>query len=267
MSSLPSRPRRTAPLRGLLALLVALGPVAAASAQLSVNLVGDGTSLAGAVALAAISTRMPSSTAEVNLDIAQVNGFDRLAAFPYSRGVDRAADVTLYTGMALPLALALLMPGDQAGAAGVIYLEVIGEAFFAKNAGKYLFPRPRPYLYFPSASGSGPADPTERYDSFPSGHATMACAAAACGVVVAALELPPGSPWLLPFVATETGLAVVTASLRVAAGMHFMSDVLAGAALGTLIGVAVPLAHSAFAAPALGTVTPRVAIPLLTVAF
>jgi len=70
-------------------------------------------------------------------------------------------------------------------------------------------------------------------------------------------------------VATEAGLAVVAASLRVLSGMHFMTDVLAGAAIGSLIGVLLPLAHSAYSGPTLGStaVVPKVLLPLVTVSY
>jgi undecaprenyl-diphosphatase len=38
-------------------------------------------------------------------------------------------------------------------------------------------------------------------------------------------------------------MAVLTASFRVAAGMHFVTDVVAGAALGSAIGFFVPYLH------------------------
>lgn len=64
--------------------------------------------------------------------------------------------------------------------------------------------------------------------SFPSGHATQAFAAATCLAVL----VPPLRPW--PVV-----LAALIALSRVYLGVHFPSDVLAGALLGTAIGLGV----------------------------
>jgi undecaprenyl-diphosphatase len=66
--------------------------------------------------------------------------------------------------------------------------------------------------------------------SFPSGHALNAFAAGS----VLALSFPPLAPALLL-------LALSVGASRVVLGLHFVSDVLAGAALGSLIGA---LAHS-----------------------
>ena len=65
-----------------------------------------------------------------------------------------------------------------------------------------VFPADCPYVrgipgYPPPEEHPIPAD-LERNDSFPSGHSTMAFAAAAFGVTAAVLELPSGSPWLVP---------------------------------------------------------------------
>jgi undecaprenyl-diphosphatase len=177
------------------------------------------------------------------VDIDRVNGFDRLAMFGYSRALDVASDFTEYAAVALPLALGLAVSQDQAFAAGVVYFEVMSRAFFAKNLGKFLFPRVRPWIYLAPTSGTAP-EAWEGNDSFPSGHATIVFAAAAFSITTAVMALPSGSPWLLPFAASEAGLAVATASLRVFSGMHFMTDVIGAAVLGTLIGVALPLAHS-----------------------
>ena len=64
--------------------------------------------------------------------------------------------------------------------------------------------------------------------SFPSGHA----ARAALFTVLALGLAPPWLGWLLLFWAPWVILA------RVAMGVHYLSDVLAGAALGVLLGLA-----------------------------
>ena len=64
---------------------------------------------------------------------------------------------------------------------------------------------------------------------------------------------------------TEAGLAVLTAGLRVVSGMHFMTDVIAGAALGTAIGIALPLIHTSWTGGTVGTSSRslRVEVPLM----
>jgi undecaprenyl-diphosphatase len=195
------------------------------------------------VASAALSEYLFQTRPQPRLgaDPSQVNPFDRLAVLPYSRGLDGAADVTQYTAIAMPFLLAFFLPLDQAAAAGVVYVEVLAWAYFLKDIGKYLLPRYRPFMY------SGGTDFTatalaEQDASFPSGHATMSFAAAAFGVAAFA-EYFPSSPWLVPFASIDFGLAALTAGLRVAAGMHFLSDVAVGALLGAACGLLIPLVH------------------------
>lgn len=258
------RPAQSPFLRAFLLVILALGPVIGAPAQLSVSLVPDSVSVAGGALLAAASLGFHPSTQEMPIDIDRINGFDRVAMFGYSPGLSLASDFFQYAAAALPLALALGISQDQAIAAGVIYFAVLTRAFFAKNTLKFLFPRVRPWFYFAPATGSAPAT-WEGNDSFPSGHATIAFAAAAFGVTVAVLDLPSGSPWFLPFVATETGLAVLTASFRVVSGMHFLTDVIGGAVLGTAIGIALPLIHTSWTGGSIGAQkrSLRMEIPVL----
>ena len=53
----------------------------------------------------------------------------------------------------------------------------------------------------------------------------------------------PDSKWKTAVWGSSLLMASITASLRVISGMHFLSDVLIGAAVGSLIGYLVPLIH------------------------
>ena len=258
------RPARLPAFRGLFFLVLLLGPVLIAPAQLSVGFVPDGLSVSGSTLLALASLGLHPSSEAMPVDIDRINRFDRLAMFGYSRGLDVASDVAQYAAAALPLILAFGISPDQAFAAGVIYVEVMSNAFFAKNLMKFLVPRVRPWVYLAPTTGTAP-EVSEGNDSFPSGHATLSFAAAAFGVTVAALDLPSSSPWFLPFAATEVSLAVLTASFRVASGMHFLTDVIVGAALGTAIGIALPLMHTSFTGGSVGksVASFQFAVPLL----
>jgi undecaprenyl-diphosphatase len=82
--------------------------------------------------------------------------------------------------------------------------------------------RPRPYQVQASiAQGASPLDTF----SFPSGHTLHAVGFS----VVALAYYPSLAALLVPF-------ALLTAGSRVVLGLHYPSDVLAGAALGALIG-------------------------------
>ena len=87
---------------------------------------------------------------------------------------------------------------------------------------KLTFRRPRPYTVLPGLHAEVP--PLDRF-SFPSGHTMHACT-----FTVVACEAFPALAWMLvPF-------TVVVALSRVVLGLHYASDVAAGALLGTMLG-------------------------------
>jgi undecaprenyl-diphosphatase len=227
---------------GLLLLVTAALP--SQSQQLLVDPLWDSVGIGASAVLAGGSELFMAFAAPPDLggvDISQVNAFDKAAMFQYSHGVDTASTVLELATFAAPLALIFLLPQDQWLAAAVVYGEVMGSADFMKNSLKYLLPRYRPYMYPGGADNGRPSD-RDWYASFPSGHATMSFAAATFGSVLFATYFP-GSPWLVPVIAGNYVLATLTGSFRVLAGMHFMTDVLAGAALGAACGYLIPLLH------------------------
>ncbi len=212
--------------------------------DLELDPLGDSLALGGGLLLAGASEFMFQAKDvpdAVPLDVTKVNGFDRLAMFPYSKGLDVASTVLEYATAIAPLFFSLFLDLDQSGTAGVIYLESMSYAFFAKNALKCLFPRQRPWLAMTGVSGSAPEE-WSGDDSFPSGHATIAFAAATCGIFLFNAYFPD-SPYLVPFAAADLTAAFLTSAFRVASGMHFMTDVIVGAALGTGIGLLIPYLH------------------------
>ena len=258
-------PARLSALLGML-LLCALP---AAQAQ-TPGLVPNGLALAGDLFLAGFSQVLPMATHTGPADPSDVNAFDRLLFFSYSRGFDIASDITEYTTLAIPLVFSLLLSLDQASAVGFVYAEALSLALFAKNAGKFLVPRVRPWAYFAADTGRMPKEPGGD-DSFPSGHASMSFAAASFSVSVFSYysSSQPGWPeWRVPFAVLNYGLAAATAVFRVFAGMHFTTDIIAGAVLGAFIGSAVTLARetgtggTGKSVPAL-----RLDVPILTLAF
>jgi membrane-associated phospholipid phosphatase len=257
---------RCGPARLVTLLCLALVCALPAAQAQTPGLVPDGLALAGDLFLAGFSQTLPMGTHSGAVDPSEVNAFDKLLFFPYSQGFDIASDVTEFTTLAIPLVFGFLLSIDQASAVVFVYAEALSLALFAKNAGKFLVPRVRPWVYFATDTGRMPKEPGGD-DSFPSGHASMSFAAAAFSVSVFSLYFP-GSPWSVPFAALNYGLASATAAFRVFGGMHFMTDIVAGAILGTVIGNAIVLTRQTGTGAAVKSLQAlRLEVPVLTLAF
>lgn len=111
-------------------------------------------------------------------------------------------------------------------AASTVVAVLVGSAF--STVAKLYFDRPRPPL---GDAGISSLVTLPSSSSFPSGHATTAFAAAAA----VSMLRPSLRRWAL---AVAAGVAVS----RVYLGVHYVGDVLAGAALGGTIGILVVLA-------------------------
>lgn len=103
---------------------------------------------------------------------------------------------------------------------------------------KYFAMRERPFVHvLPAADKSKTPVPDDNNLSFFSGHTTLAFSLATGAGTVASMR----SRRLAPLVwATGLTLAVATGYLRMAADKHYLSDVLVGAGVGSLIGWLVP---------------------------
>lgn len=139
------------------------------------------------------------------------------AAIPTFRFFGRVGDGPLWVLLAVPVYLFAGWWGVGRLAGSLVTAAVLYRVAKATTA------RPRPHVACPDVRLL--AAPLDRY-SFPSGHTLHAVATA---VVVG--ELVSGSGVLL------WPLAVAIALSRVVLGLHYPSDVAAGAALGCAIGV------------------------------
>jgi membrane-associated phospholipid phosphatase len=126
--------------------------------------------------------------------------------------------------------------------------EVAGLTWVTTTLVKDLVGRRRPYAYNESLDAEervalAGGDPRHVVRSFPSGHASMSFAAAVFAATVVS-DTAPGNRALGTTVWTVSlGLAGLAGWSRVQGGVHFPSDVVAGALLGGAIGYAVPRAH------------------------
>ena len=120
----------------------------------------------------------------------------------------------------------------------LVSAEAVGLATLTTSLFKFAVRRPRPTQF----SEGRFVDSVEHQLSFPSGHVTAAAAGSAAWVTTAFLRRPKG---LWRYIVLGCGLVAtgLTAYGRMAAGMHFPTDVIAGFAVGSLFGTVVPLAH------------------------
>jgi membrane-associated phospholipid phosphatase len=159
------------------------------------------------------------------------------------RDVEPARDVSdllavglLPAGVVAHQLLAARAAGDAAE--GLVDLLVVAQAVAIaadlNQVAKYATGRARPVV--------GEGEPGRRSDpddllSFWSSHTSVAFSLAAASGTVSSLRGYRSAPWVW---AIGMGLAATTGYLRIAGDEHHLTDVLAGAAAGTAMGVALP---------------------------
>jgi membrane-associated phospholipid phosphatase len=193
---------------------------------------------------------------------------DRLTATGFSRTQANTMSSVLAYGLmpAAAVGTTLFATGPHAtSGAGlrnlVILAETVAVAETLTETIKISTARQRPYVHYQHLGTPGgppsdlPVPSTEANLSFPSGHTSLVAAVGTSAAMLATLEDSPAAPWLWG----ATGVATVaTGTLRMISESHYLSDVLAGAAIGAACGVLVPLLHRR--GSALGGATP-VAVP------
>ena len=190
------------------------------------------------------STVDPLTKTEVaSLNRADINAFDRQAAFHWSTSANRLSDVTLAGNLAVVglLTLGTKPMRQDVKTVGIMYLETLLLANGIERTVKAITQRTRPFVYNPDA----PLDEKLTRDarqSFFSGHATNAFATAVFTGEVFRHYFPHSR--LKPIIwVGSLGLAAATSVLRYEAGKHYPSDLLAGAAFGSLVGWGIPKLH------------------------
>jgi membrane-associated phospholipid phosphatase len=202
-------------------------------------------------------------------DPARLNALDRPVAGLNVPGTGPLSNVFTAALLVLPSAIDLF---DVRRTGGSIpeWVEdtiVIGEALivggaFAETA-KLAFQRPRPQAY-----GIDPGDPRlgdpDTYMSFYSVAAAEVFTGAIAGAMTYAIRHPHGPGRWLYLAAAELAATGFGLS-RVLFGRHFPTDVIAAAAMGTLIGVMVPWLHRRETPVVFGAaVTPGIALVTAT---
>ena len=175
-------------------------------------------------------------------DINDLPEIDRFFMQPYRKPLHILGTGTVALALGSPLLFAPLLPTNEWLTVGMMYAETLLFANGIKQWTKLLVYRARPYMYFEGY----PQKKFENGDwncSFPSGHTTFAFASATFTTMLFCNYFPD-SNWKYTVAGISYGIAVLTGCLRIASGNHFFTDVITGAVIGTICGLAVPYMHS-----------------------
>lgn len=217
------------------------GPPRPLRYDLVADLSVTGAALASMVTLALLKSRLAPLQCRICAPDALDNSLHSALLWRDPRAADTASSV-LADGL-LPaglLAFGLASAGrtGDMGAGAVdalLVVQAVSIATVLEEGVKYASGRLRPYAWYehlPPSPGT-----SDRNLSFYSGHTSFAFATAAAAGTIFVLRDYPFAPEVLGL-----GLAEATAVgyLRLAANEHYFTDVLAGAAIGGVVGFAVP---------------------------
>ncbi|WP_077919642.1 phosphatase PAP2 family protein [Spirosoma sp. 209] len=207
------------------------------------GLLGVGGVAAG-TALVLESRVEPLTIADLaSLDRTRIPAFDRGAIDRYSTTADRLSDASLVGNVALAglLTIGTKPMRQDIKTIGVMYIETVLLANGLQRSVKNLTQRNRPFVYNPAAPLEEKLERSAR-QAFFSGHATNAFATAVFTGEVFRHYFPE-SNWKPVVWVGSLGLATATAVLRYEGGLHYPTDLLAGAAFGSLIGWGIPKLH------------------------
>ena len=171
-------------------------------------------------------------------------GLDAVSVGRWSKGAAIASDALLFGFIPVGLAASVVGAGgmERPGVGGLLFLESWGLTGAIVDGAKVAIQRPRPYNFYPNPTNDirdhmAEGDATL---SFPSGHTafTAAMAFTSAGLLAHGQDLPPALAY-----GGAAALTVGVGSLRVLAGRHYPTDVLAGAGIGAAVGVLVVESH------------------------
>jgi membrane-associated phospholipid phosphatase len=190
-----------------------------------------------------ISKKENSTEAQIeNLDKNNIPFFDRWTVHVYSKSIDQASYIPFYVAIPLPLlCLADKKMRADCGKIGYLYIEALAATGVVYSTAVNLTNRYRPFTYN-LESPQDLAVQSNSKKSFFSGHVALV-ATSAFFMAKVYDDYHPDSRLKWVFYGTAGALTAATGIMRNLAGMHFLSDVLLGATVGTLSGILVPGLH------------------------
>ncbi len=231
-------------------LLAALSAPAAAADPFTWDpLVDSGLALSGLGLYGLLYTQVEATLPPGQLG-GEPRGVDAWVSPRYVEAWGARSDVLLYGSMlgALGAVGAEAQLGGEAwGPRLGIMSQTLALDLLLTDTLKLATSRPRPYTRLDAADPELLAS-RDATLSFPSGHASATAAASFGWARMTQISRGVSPALAYPLAG---GLTAAVASMRVAAGMHYPSDVLAGALLGASVGLLVPSLHRREGSPAL----------------
>jgi membrane-associated phospholipid phosphatase len=170
----------------------------------------------------------------------EVNGFDRGAIGNTNPTAARLSDLTVLTVAVAPLVLDAIDLGGVNNVwweDAVVFAQTLAVQGALMTTAKFIVQRPLPRTY---AGDPSLIDSPDGYRSFYSGHTSLVFAGLSATAMTIRLRYGEKTwPWIV------TGVVGTSVAIeRVADGRHFPTDVIAGAVMGTAVGIVVPWLHS-----------------------
>lgn len=176
------------------------------------------------------------------LDKNSINRFDRIATSYSSIRARRASDVFFYGAMAMPSVFVFSKRmRKNAKSIALIYGETLFLTVGITAITKKTIRRSRPFVYNSNFEIDEKLENNARY-SFFSGHTSVVSAGSFFTAKVFA-DFYPDSKWKPVVWGVAATMPAITGYLRVRAGKHFPTDVIAGYAVGAAIGILIPQIH------------------------
>lgn len=169
----------------------------------------------------------------------EINFLDSIAVYHYNKRRNNMSNIFQVGLMTVPFIFLIDNKVNKITTLSVMYLEAFFLSHSLARYAKNSIIRYRPYSYFMEPTDSIPTNPQ---NSFISGHSTTAFVNASFITTVFS-NMYPYSPMKYIVGIGTFSLAATVGILRITSGNHFISDVIAGAFVGSLFGWLIPHMH------------------------